>query len=86
MYRRMGLILFIFNMPLVQVNTFDQRSPSMPGTFYDIFIDQESGLMKGVRFDISQPGMVVNHSQPLGPDFHVFGEYRKFYGLALPTF
>ena len=66
--------------------TFDQRSPSMPGTFYDLFIDPESGLMKGVRFDINHPGMVTNPSQPLGPNFHVFGEYRKFDGLVLPTF
>jgi hypothetical protein len=66
--------------------TFDQRSPSMPGTFYDMFIDPESGLMKGVRFDINHPGMVANPSQPLGPNFHVFGEYRKFDGLVLPTF
>ena len=66
--------------------TFDQRSPSMPGTFYDMFIDPESGLMKGVRFDINHPGMVANPSQPLGPNFHVFDEYRKFDGLVLPTF
>lgn len=66
--------------------TFDQRSPSMPGTFYDMFVDPDSGLMKGIRFDINHPGMVANPSQPLGPNFHVFGEYRKFDGLVLPTF
>jgi hypothetical protein len=66
--------------------TFDQRSPSMPGTFYDMFIDPESGLMAGVRFDINHPGMVANPSQPLGPNYHVFGEYQKFDGLVMPTF
>lgn len=66
--------------------TFDQRSPSMPGTFYDLFIDPESGLMKGIRFDINHPGMVANPSQPLGPNFHVFDEYKMFDGLVLPTF
>lgn len=65
--------------------TFDERSPSIPGTFYDIYVDPESGLMKGIRFDINHPGMVANPSQPLGPNFHVFAEYRQFDGLVLPT-
>jgi hypothetical protein len=66
--------------------TFDARSPSIPGTFYDIYIDPQSRLMKGIRFDINHPGMVANPSQPLGPNFHVFGEYRKFGDLVIPTF
>ncbi len=66
--------------------TYDDRSPSIPGTFYDLYIDPESSLMRGVSFDIDHPGMVANPSQPLGPNFHVFGEYRKFDGLAIPTF
>lgn len=66
--------------------TFDERTPSIPGTFYDIYIDPETRLMKGIRFDINHPGMVANPSQPLGPNFHVFDEYRKFGGLILPTF
>jgi len=66
--------------------TFDQRSPSIPGTFYDLFIDPESGLMKAIRFDINHPGMVANPAQPIGPNIHVFGEYKKFGGLVIPTF
>jgi len=66
--------------------TFDQRNPSIPGTFYDIYIDPESRLMRGIRFDINHPGMVANPGQPLGPNFHVFGEYRRFGELLLPTF
>jgi len=66
--------------------TFDDRSPSIPGTFYEIFIDPESRLMKGIRFDINHPGMVANPGQAIGPNFHVFGEYRKFDGLVIPTF
>lgn len=66
--------------------TFDQRSPTIPGTYYDIFVDRESHLMKGIRFDINHPGMVANPSQPLGPNIHIFGEYRRFDGLMLPTF
>jgi hypothetical protein len=66
--------------------TFDERSPSIPGTFYDLYIDPQTRLMKGVRFDINHPGMVANPSQPLGPNFHVFGEYRKFDELVIPTF
>ena len=65
--------------------TFDDRSPSIPGTFYDIYVDPETSLMKGIRFDINHPGMVANPSQPLGPNFHVFAEYRQFDGLILPT-
>lgn len=66
--------------------TFDDRSPSIPGTFYEIYIDPESRLMKGVRFDINHPGMVANPSQPIGPNVHVFGEYRQFDGLVIPAF
>jgi hypothetical protein len=65
--------------------TFDDRSPSIPGTFYDMYVDPETHLMKGIRFDINHPGMVANPSQPLGPNFHVFAEYRQFDGLILPT-
>jgi len=65
--------------------TFDERSPSIPGTFYDIYIDAETHLMKGIRFDINHPGMVANSNQPTGPNFHVFAEYRQFDGLILPT-
>ena len=66
--------------------TFDARSPTIPGNFYDLYIDPETHLMRGVRFDINHPGMVANPSQPLGPNYHVFGEYRKFDGLIIPTF
>jgi len=66
--------------------TFDTRSPSIPGTFYDLFIDPVTHRVRGVRFDINHPGMVANPNQPLGPNYHVFGEYRKFDGLLLPTF
>ena len=66
--------------------TFDQRSPSIPGTFYEVFVDPDTHLMKGVRFDINHPGMVANPSQPIGPNMHVFGEYRRFDGLLIPTF
>ncbi|MDH4124446.1 MAG: hypothetical protein OEW64_01385 [Gammaproteobacteria bacterium] len=66
--------------------TFDRRNPSIPGTFYDIYIDTDSHLMKGLRFDISHPGMVANPEQPLGPNFHVFDEYRNIDGLVIPTF
>jgi hypothetical protein len=65
--------------------TFDDRSPSIPGTFYEMYIDPETYLMKGIRFDINHPGMVANPGQPLGPNFHVFAEYRQFDGLILPT-
>ena len=66
--------------------TFDHRSPSIPGTYFDLFVDPESGLMKAIRFDINHPGMVANPNQPLGPNVHVFGEYRRVNGLILPTF
>jgi hypothetical protein len=66
--------------------TFDQRSPAIPGTFYDLYVDPKSGLMKAIRFDINHPGMVANPKQPLGPNFHVFGEFRRVDGLILPTF
>ena len=66
--------------------TFDHRSPTIPGTFYDIYVDRQTGLMKAIRFDINHPGMVANPTQPIGPNVHVFGEYRQFDGLVLPTF
>ena len=66
--------------------TFDDRHPGIPGTFYEIFIDPESRLMAGLRFDINHPGMVANPKQPLGPNYHVFGDYRTFDGLVIPTF
>ena len=66
--------------------TFDQRGPGIPGNFYELFIDPESKLMKAIRFDISHPGMVANPSQPLGPNIHVFGDYREVDGLMIPTF
>jgi hypothetical protein len=66
--------------------TFDYRHPGIPGTYYEIFIDPETHLMAGVRFNISHPGMVANPSQPLGPNYHVFGDYRTFSNLVIPTF
>jgi hypothetical protein len=66
--------------------TFDSRSPTIPGNYYDLFVDPETQLMKAVRFDINHPGMVANPSQPLGPNYHVFGDYRIFDGMAIPTF
>jgi len=30
--------------------------------------------------------MVANPSQPLGPNYHVFGDYRTFDELVIPTF
>jgi len=66
--------------------TFDARSASIPGTYYDLFVDPESKLMKGIRFDINHPAMVATPGQALGPNYHVFDEYRKFSGIVLPTF
>lgn len=66
--------------------TYDDRNPGIPGTFYEIFIHPETRLMAGIRFDINHPGMVANPSQPLGPNYHVFGDYRNFDGLVIPTF
>lgn len=66
--------------------TFDHRHPGIPGTFYEIFVHPETRLMAGLRFDINHPGMVANPSQPLGPNYHVFGDYRRFNELVIPTF
>ncbi len=66
--------------------TFDSRSPSIPGTFYELFVDPEHGVMKAIRFDINHPGMAANPNQVLGPNVHVFGEYNNVNGLIFPTF
>lgn len=66
--------------------TFDQRNPSIPGTYYEMFIDPESHLMRAIRFDINHPGMAANPNQPLGPNLHVFGEYNQIGGLVIPTY
>jgi hypothetical protein len=65
---------------------FNSRHPGIPGTYYDIFVHPEDRLMTGIRFDINHPGMVANPKQPLGPNYHVFGDYRKFNGMVIPTF
>lgn len=66
--------------------TYDQRNPGIPGTFYELYIHPETRLMRGIRFDINHPGMVANPSQPLGPNLHVFENYRTFGGLQIPTY
>lgn len=66
--------------------TFDERSPTIPGTYYDVYIDPDTRLMKAIRFDINHPGMVSNPTQPIGPNIHVFDEYRPTDGAMLPTF
>lgn len=66
--------------------TFNTRHPGIPGTFYEIFVHPETRLMAGLRFDINHPGMVANPKQPLGPNYHVFGDYRTFNELVIPTF
>ena len=66
--------------------TYKERHPGIPGTFYEIFVHPETRLMAGLRFDINHPGMVANPSQPLGPNYHVFGDYRTFNDLVVPTF
>jgi hypothetical protein len=66
--------------------TYQNRHPGIPGTFYEIFVHPNSHLMTGLRFDINHPGMVANPSQPLGPNYHVFSDYRTFDGLVIPTF
>lgn len=66
--------------------TYDAPTPSLPGTYYRLFIDPESRLLRAVEFDIAHPGMVANPNQPLGPNLHVFGEYRQVGELIFPTF
>ncbi|MEN8144799.1 MAG: hypothetical protein ABFS14_07590 [Gemmatimonadota bacterium] len=59
---------------------------SVPGTYYRIFVDPASKLMKAVEFDIAHPGMAASPTQPLGPIWHVFGEYRRTGGLVIPAY
>ena len=66
--------------------TFDERSPTIPGTYYDIYVDPDTRLMRAIRFDINHPGMVANPTQPIGPNIHVFDEYKQIGGAMLPTF
>ncbi len=66
--------------------TFDNRSPSIPGTFYELFVEPEHRVMKAIRFDINHPGMAANPNQVLGPNVHIFGEYSNVDGLIFPTF
>jgi len=65
---------------------FESRHPGIPGTYYDIFVHPDARLMAGLRFDINHPGMVANPKQPLGPNYHIFGDYRQFDGMVIPTF
>ena len=66
--------------------TFDHPNPSIPGEFYDIFIDPDTHLMKAVRFNITHPGMVRIAGQNIGPNFHVFSEYQNIGGLKIPVY
>lgn len=59
---------------------------SMPGTYYRIFIDSETMLMKALEFDIAHPGMSASPTQPLGPITHIFEEYKQVGGVVIPVF
>lgn len=66
--------------------TLPHRSASIPGTYYELFIDPSSHLLKAIGFDLAHPGMVANPDQPLGPNYHVFEEYSEYAGLTIPTY
>jgi len=66
--------------------TFDAPGPHVPGNYYELFIDPERKLLRAVRFDITHPRMVANPNQPIGPNIHVFEEYRSLAGLVVPTY
>ena len=65
---------------------FAERGPQVPGEYYELFIDPDRHVMRAVRFNITHPGMVANPNQPLGPNLHVFQEYRQIEGLIFPTY
>lgn len=66
--------------------TFDNPNPSIPGEYYDVFIDPDTHLMRAVRFNITHPAMVRIAGQPVGPNVHVFSEYHDVNGLKIPAY
>ena len=66
--------------------TLDDPGPSIPGDFYDLFIDPESKLLTGIGFNITHPFMMRIANQPIGPNFHKFSEYQDLNGLVMPTY
>jgi len=66
--------------------TFDDPGGRAPGTFYRMYIDPTTFEYKAIEFDISHPGLVANPNQPLGPNIHVFQEYKAIGGVTLPSY
>lgn len=65
--------------------TMTRPRGTVPGTYYRLFIDPSTHLLRAVEFDIAHPGMVANPDQPLGPNTHIFEEHRTVGGLVLPV-
>ncbi len=66
--------------------TYSKQNPDIPGTYYKLYIDNKTNLIRALEFDISHPSMVRNPGQAIGPNFHVFEEYGEFGGITLPIY
>jgi|GEM_PF-4375920 len=65
---------------------FKNPGPSIPGEYYELFIDRETHLLAGIGFNITHPFMMQISSQPVGPNYHKFTEYKNVGGLVIPTY
>ncbi len=66
--------------------TFSGQNASIPGDYYELYIDPATHRLKAVGFNITHPGMIANRNQALGPIVHVFEEYAVVDGLTLPSY
>lgn len=66
--------------------TVDDPGPTIPGEYYELFINEETKLLAGIGFNITHPFMMRIASQPIGPNYHMFSEYQTVGGLVIPTY
>lgn len=66
--------------------TFERPGGRSPGTYYRMYVHPETFEYKAIEFDISHPGLVSNPNQPLGPNIHVFEEYKTIAGVRIPSY
>lgn len=66
--------------------TFDDPGGHVPGNYYRMFFDPDTYEYRAIEFDITHPGLVQNPDQPLGPNVHVFHEYKTIGGVKIPSY
>lgn len=66
--------------------TFEEPRGLAPGTYYRMYVNPETFEYRAIEFDINHPGLVANPNQPLGPNIHVFQEFKNVGGVRLASY